>query len=533
MVQGQSTRTLRNRRWTVLESRRDCLASYVQRIGDLISWLLSAKRRIKSFQYPLMKLRKNILEPLRFDPSGSFNEQFGVNRADVDQLAVELEKIRDAMIGPELAMLAGKLPTPPARQPLDVGFFPLPKRLLDEYELDRRGSELGRLFKLANRIQALADRVVVLGIGGSHMGARALMEGCCQPYWNELSRGQRGSKPRLYFEGNNFDNDATQGLLYLLGAHEDKVAKDEYERWGLVVISKSGETLETATAFRQFLAALEKSCAGDAAQVSDLLVPVTGAGGKLDKMVRELGCQEIFTVPEGVGGRYSIFSAVGLVPAALLGINVIELLMGAVAMNDHFSTAPAAQNIILQYVAVNHLLEKQRGINIRVMSVWSKALECVGLWYDQLSAESLGKNELGFTPLTTVNTRDLHSRHQQHQQGKRDKVFNNFIVDDYRFDDLPIGARTLDYDSLNEIANKSLPDVMRAAVQGTNQALLADRIPFTNLHIPRVDELHLGQLFQMLMLATAVEGRLIGVNPYGQPGVEAYKKNMNRLLGRA
>jgi glucose-6-phosphate isomerase len=479
-----------------------------------------------------MKLRKNTLEPLRFDPSGAFLEKYGVAKTDVDKLAKELEKVRDAMIGPELDMLAGKQPTPEAMQPLDVGFFPMPKRLLEEYEKDRQGSELGRLFKVANRVQASADRVVVLGIGGSYMGARALMDGCCQPFWNELSRGQRGSKPRMYFEGNNVDNDATQGLLYLLGAHEGKVAKDEHERWGLVVISKSGGTLETAAALRQFLAALETSCGGDATKVRDLLIPVTGAGGKLDKMSKELGCQEMFPVPDGVGGRCSILSGVGLVPAALLGINVIELLQGAVAMNDHFTKAPAAENIVLQHVAVNHLLEKQRGINIRVMSVWSKALESVGLWYDQLSAESLGKNELGFTPLTTVNTRDLHSRHQQHQQGKRDKVFNNIIVDDYRFDDLPIGARNSDHDSLNEIADKTLPEVMRAAVQGTNEALLSDGRPYTNLYLPRVDELHLGQLFQMLMIATAVEGRLMGINPYGQPGVEAYKKNMNRLLGR-
>ncbi len=160
---------------------------------------------------------------------------------------------------------------------------------------------------------------------------------------------------------------------------------------------------------------------------------------------------------------------------------------------------------MLQFVAVHHLLEKQRGKNIRVMSVWSKALESVGLWYDQLSAESLGKEELGFTPLTTVNTRDLHSRHQQHQQGRRDKVFCNVIVDDYRFDSLPIGRRSSDHDSLNEIADKTLPEVMQAAIQGTNEALREDGHPTTNLHLPRVDELHLGQLFQMLMIATAVE----------------------------
>jgi glucose-6-phosphate isomerase len=336
----------------------------------------------------------------------------------------------------------------------------------------------------------------------------------------------------MYFEGNNVDNDSSQALLHLLGAHKNKPAATIDERWALVVISKSGGTLETAAAFRQFLSALEVSTGGDRNKLLELLVPVTGYGGKLHKMASELGVTDMYPVPDGVGGRFSILSAVGLVPAALLGVNVIELLQGAVAMTDHFAKAAAKENIILQHVAVNHLLEKKRKVSIRVMSVWSKALESFGLWYDQLSAESLGKNLLGFTPLTTVNTRDLHSRHQQHQQGARDKVFNNVIVDEYRFDHLAIGARESDADSLNEIAEKTLPEVMKAAIEGTNQALQEDGRPYTNLHVPCVDELHMGQLFQMMMLATVVEGRLMGINPYGQPGVESYKKNMNRLLGR-
>ena len=198
-------------------------------------------------------------------------------------------------------------------------------------------------------------------------------------------------------------------------------------------------------------------------------------------------------------------------------------------MTQHFRTAKAEDNIVLRVVAANHLLEKHRGIHIRVMSVWSKALESFGLWHDQLAAESLGKNLLGFTPLTTLNTRDLHSRHQQ---GKRDKVFNNIIVEENRFDSLAVGARSADADSLNEIAEKTLPEVMKAAIEGTNQALRDDGRPSTNLYIPLVDELHMGQLFQMMMLATVVEGRLLEINPYGQPGVEGYKKNRNRLLGR-
>jgi glucose-6-phosphate isomerase len=188
--------------------------------------------------------------------------------------------------------------------------------------------------------------------------------------------------------------------------------------------------------------------------------------------------------------------------------------------------------LVLQYTAVNHLLEVKRGAQIRLLSVWSKALESAGMWYDQLLAESLGKELKGAMPLTTVNTRDLHSRHQQHQEGRRDKVVNNLIVDNYRFDPLPIGSRDSDPDTLNDIADKTLIDVMSAAIEGTNQALRDDGRPSTNLHMPRVDEYCMGQYFQMLMLATVVEGRLLGVNPYGQPGVEAYKKNMNRILGR-
>lgn len=480
-----------------------------------------------------MKLRKNKLTPLAFDSTGAFLPQHGISPNDVESLYPELEAIRDRMFGEEMEMLTGGLTIPQEMQPLDAAFIDLPNRLLSEYEADRKGSELARLFRTCKRLHETVDRVVVLGIGGSYMGARALMDSCCQPYWNELSRAQRGSRPRMYFEGNNVDNDATQGLMGLLGANEGQAFDGIDQRWAMVVISKSGGTIETAVSFRQFLSLLETKCQGTGVNPADLIVPVTGDQGKLHRFVTDLGVEEIFPVPEGVGGRFSILSAVGLVPAALLGINVIELLTGAVAITDHFRDTPANENVVMQYVAVNHLLEKKRGVNLRVLSMWSKALESAGLWYDQLSAESLGKSGLGFTPLTTLNTRDLHSRHQQHQEGKRDKVFNNVVVDHYRCDPLPVGKRDNDADSLNEIGEKTLPEVMKAAIDGTNQALREDERPTTNLHLAKTDELHMGQFFQMMMLATVLEGRLMKINPYGQPGVEAYKKNMNRLLGRA
>lgn len=257
---------------------------------------------------------------------------------------------------------------------------------------------------------------------------------------------------------------------------------------------------------------------------------MTGTSGRLFEFARELGCRELFEVPEGVGGRFSVLSAVGLLPAAILGIDVVKLLEGARAMNEHFRTAPTGQNCVLQYVGACHLLETQSNVTIRVLSVWSKALESIGYWYDQLLAESLGKQELGATPITVVNTRDLHSRAQQHQEGRRDKVMTNLTVSNYRCDPVRIGASEIDHDRLNVIATKTLPDLMRAAIESTNQSYRDDHRPTTTIQLPGTEEYSIGQLLQMLMLATAVEGRLLGINPYGQPGVEGYKRYLKSKL---
>jgi glucose-6-phosphate isomerase len=469
---------------------------------------------------------------LRFDPSGSINADFGITQDQIDGLAGKLTSLRSEMVETDRAQYeSGDIPA--QKQPLDARFFWLPEEQLAAYEQDREQSELGRIFKVANSIHDQIDAVAVLGIGGSYMGARAMMEACCDPYHNELSRGARGSKPRMYFEGNNVDNDASAALLSRLaaGGYGDSAAE---KRFAIVVISKSGGTMETAVAFRQFLSALECSLGADATdQLHSLVIPVTGNSGKLHDLATSIGCNEIFSVPDGVGGRFSVLSSVGLMPAAMLGLDCIKLLEGAVAMNEHFKTADFQENVVLQYVAVNHLLAQHRDKTIRVMSVWSKALESVGLWYDQLLAESNGKQGLGVTPLTTLNTRDLHSRHQQHQQGRNDKVFNNVIVENYRSDHLAVGNSDRNQDTLNDIADRTLPEIMTAAIKGTNDALHEDGRPTTDIILPQIDTHVLGQLFQMLMIATVIEGRALGVNPYGQPGVEQYKRNMNKNLGRA
>lgn len=465
---------------------------------------------------------------LRYDAAGAMLAKTGTSPEKLEKLSPKLEKARTEVVATDTELFDNPDAIPQKKAPLDAGFFTLPETILAAYRQDHEASELGRILQTAGRLSELADRVVVLGIGGSYMGARAIMDACCQPYFNELDRGQRGGHPRMYFEGNNVDNDATQGLLNLL--RSDQPATSVADRWAIVVISKSGGTLETAVALRQFLAKLRTSCGGDAEKLRQLVVPVTGESGKLFDLAKALECPEVFQVPDGVGGRFSILSPVGLLPAAILGLDVVRLLEGAAAMNEHFRTAPVNENVVLQYVGVCHLMEKKRDATIRVLSVWSKALEAVGLWYDQLLAESLGKEEIGATPITAVNTRDLHSRAQQHQEGRLDKLHTNLIVDQPRTDPLAVGESELNQDELNRHATKTLPEIMAAAIAGTNEAYREGGRPTADIHLPQLDEYCLGQFFQMMMLATVVEGRLIGINPYGQPGVEGYKKNMNRIL---
>ena len=461
------------------------------------------------------------ITPLIFDPANAFISPGGITPAQIEGLKGKLDACRAELLAEDTEQdVDGN-----EDQRLDAGFLEMPERMLDAYQSDRENSDLGRILKTASRLSALVDKVVVLGVGGSYMGARALMEACCHPYHNELGRDQRGGKPRLYFAGNNVDNDWSQALLDFLQL--DSKGDGPEGKWALVVISKSGETLETAVSFRQFYTKL-KLLVGDE-QLADYVVPVTDETGKLASLAEAIGCKERYWIPDGVGGRFSVFSAVGLLPAAILGIDVVKLLESASAMNTHFRTAEMGQNVVMDYAAVNYLLE-EKGVSTRVMSVWSKSLESVGFWYDQLLAESLGKHEKGALPLTCVNSRDLHSRGQQHQEGVRDKVMNNIVLGSWRSDPLAVGESQWDQDELNSLSEKTLPQIMDAAVNATNRAYREDGRPTTNLYMRAANEAGLGQLFQMLMLATVLEGRLIGIDPYGQPGVEKYKKYMNQLL---
>lgn len=420
---------------------------------------------------------------------------------------------------------------PAEQQPLDAAFIDLPQKLLDNHRRKGDASDLGRIFSLANRLREQVDRVLILGIGGSSFGAQALFQALCHSYHNELPPKARLGVPRIYFEGNNVDTDTTQDLLELL---ETTCVDNETreERWGLIVISRAGDTLESALAYRIFHKEAAKFYGPRSPQLRQLVIPVTGAAGKLRNLCLAQGCAEddILTIPERVGGRYSVFTGAGLLPAAVMGLDVRAFLLGAASMTRRFLEEPFERNPVLQYAAVNYLMTEEVGKPIRVLAVWSKKLEALGHWYDHLLSESLSKNGRGPTPLTIVNTRDLHSRGQQHQEGKRDKVINNLVMKTPRTSPIVIGMADHNEDELNTLNRKSLPDILSAAHRGTAQAYHDVARPTADIVLPTLSEHTMGQLMQMLLLATVIEGKLMGVNPYSQPGVEAYKRNMRTIL---
>jgi glucose-6-phosphate isomerase len=445
----------------------------------------------------------------------------------IESLKSDLLKAREETLNDvELWQSGGTIP--PEKQPLDAGFIQWPEELLQDLSDKKAESLVGRLETCGGRLRELADSLVVLGIGGSYMGMRAMFEALRSPFYNEQSRTVRSGAPRIYFDGWNVDSDQQQTLLQLLNDRATDHKNAVEGRTAVIVISKSGGTLECAVAFRTFRELVEKQFPKLA---KDLIVPVTGDSGRLRNLSNAAGYKDIFSIPDGIGGRFSILTAVGLLPAAAAGMNIRALLQGAADMTQHFRSAPYESNVVLQYVAVGHRFETDLGMTTRILSTWGSKLEAVGLWYDQLLSESLGKHERGATPLTVVNTRDLHSRGQQHQEGRRDKLITNLLPGTPRQSPLAVPTHELDQDQLNQLVGVTMPTILQAAIDGTNKAYADENRPTADLVLPTIDEHTLGQLFQMLMLATVVEGRLVGTNPYGQPGVEAYKTNMQANLG--
>jgi glucose-6-phosphate isomerase len=454
-------------------------------------------------------------------PCAELQAQHFLPAEEVDRIKDRATKVRG-----QVAAERDLQNPPPALRPLQPGFIDLPQKMLDGYKRKQDASELGRVLRLAQRLRDNVDRVVILGAGGSYLAPKAICDALCHAHHNEMPAKLRMGKPRVYFEGNTFDNDSLQDLFELL---ENTCVEPEIveERWGLVVVSKSGDTMETAAAYRALKGEAAKFYGPKSEMLRRVIVPVTGPQGKFRDLFRADGFpdDDILTIPENVGGRFSAFTAVGLLPAAIMGLDVRAMLLGAATMTRRFIEEPFERNPVLQFAAVNYLMT-ERGKSTRVFSVWSKKLEAIGWWYDQLLAESLGKNGRGPTPVTVVGSRDLHSRGQQHQDGTRDKLINNLVVRQVRQPPVTVGHLERNEDDLNQFSRKGLPDLLDAAVRGASDAYAESARPTADVTLPMISEHTVGQLMQMLMLATVVEGRLMGTNPYGQPGGQAYKRHM-------
>lgn len=426
----------------------------------------------------------------------------GLKRADLVAMTPEVAKLHETIVG---RTGAGKE---------YLGFLDLPHQ---------PAAGLDKIKATGDRLAELGDRHIVLGIGGSYLGARALVEGLFSPYRNELSREDRGGRPRIYFEGNNLDADGMSALLDLCPDAHELGANDVT----LEVISKSGGTIETAVAFRVFRQRLEQAYGKGASQ---RIVATTDAGKGALKALADAKGYETFVIPDDVGGRFSILTPVGLLPAAVAGVDLHALVAGAKHMAERCAGADLMTNPAYLYAAIMHL-SYVSGRNISIMTAWSKCLEFVGFWYDQLAAESLGKDGTGRVPFTAVNTRDLHARGQQVQDGARNTVVTNLVVKASRRS-IDVQPDAADTDGLNYLTGWTLDSMLAGAKSGTQFAYARDQRPSLDVVIPQVNAFTLGQLFYFFELATLAEGYLQKVNPLDQPGVEAYKKFMFGNLGR-
>jgi glucose-6-phosphate isomerase len=415
--------------------------------------------------------------------------------------------------------------------PLEPGFVNLPQDLLDNFRRKQEASEVGKVMALANRLREQADRVVFLGAGGPYFGANALFMALKSAHHNELPPETRLGTPRVYFEGHSADNDALQDLLDLLQITcVDPEVREE--RWAVVSISKSGASLEPAVALRVFRREANEYYGLRSPWLTALFAAVTGTATRVREQFKAFGIPDdgVLTIPDDVGSRFSVFTAAGLLPAAVMGLDVRALLLGAAAMSRRFLEDPIERNPVLQFAGMNYLMTEEMGAPVRVLSVWSRKLAGIGMWYDHLLSETLGKQGRGPTPLTLVQTRDLYARGQQLQEGTRDRVVNNLMVAQPTGVPIQVAMADRNEDDLNQFSRKAIPDILKASHEGCSEAAYETARPTADLVLPVVSEHTIGQLLQMLMLATVVEARLAGVNPYSRPGVDIYRRGMYQSL---
>ena len=447
-------------------------------------------------------------DPLECDVAGIFATG-RIEERDLAALHGRLDAARVAVSAAAAGFAAG---TALAGSASDAAFIDRPERLLSAYHSARPASELFAILGTARRLREAVDRIVVLGAAGSSLGVRALFESCCHPCHNELSRGERGGRPRLSFAGFNFDNDAVRGLLELLdGAGRAGRPADLLDRWALVVASGSDAAPATAVETRVLLAALFAAVGGNRGTLSELFVPITSSSAALADLARAVACRDTFEIPSGDATAVSVFTAAGLLPTATAGIDVVRLLEGAATLNRRFREAPVAENPVLRFVGAARLAEDRLGATLRVVACWSRRLESLGLWYGRLLAESLGDGG-GVAPPAAVVARDLPL--VAGERGPRgSRLILNLFGGEPRCDRLalpPLDGPACNADGLDDLVGQSWPEMLARDFASTAEACARGQRPAVGLILPRIDEHAVGQLLQLLMLATAVEARLEG-----------------------
>ena len=467
-----------------------------------------------------------------FDYDNLFGEG-KVTEADVKSYEEDLKKAHEAMkVMREKGFIKAHLSKD--GEPEKVLFSELP--YIAEGHLNSPSS-LKHLQKLTDHVKNNIDAVVSLGIGGSYLGNRVLFDTYCGEFWNDKTDEERGGFPRIYFSGNNIDPRRTKDLIDQLKrlAGMIKSHKNRKGKILLLVISKSGGTLDTMSNFMVMYDALlkEENIELEVVAVTD---PNEEKPTLLKKLAKEKGW-ETYSVPDGVGGRFSVFCEVGLSLAACMGLDIESFLKGARDMDEACKTEnvwenPAMLNAVLKFAAY-----KKHGRSIEVMMPYGDYLKSVSEWYIQLLAESLGKQYdkdgkevcYGRTPLVAVGTTDMHSQTQQHQEGMLDKVVQFIKIKNWA-DDFVIPNVFPEAQKLADISGVKMSDALEVARQSNAGALASNGRYNACFILPELTMYHLGELLYMLAMSVAYEGELANVDAFNQPGVEAYKRIMGPKL---
>lgn len=377
--------------------------------------------------------------------------------------------------------------------------------------------EFKRIKIAAKKIQSDSDILLVAGIGGSYLGARAAIEFLRHGFYNDLSKEARKT-PRIYYIGNSMNSTYIQDVIELLEGHD----------FSINVISKSGTTTETAIAFRVFRELLIKKYGREGA-AKRIYATTDKARGALKTLADTEG-YECFVIPDDVGGRFSVLTAVGLLPIAASGADIDALMQGAangreIALNRNFEENPA-----LQYAALRNILHR-KGKSVEILANYEPSMHYISEWWKQLFGESEGKDQRGIMPASVDLTTDLHSMGQFIQDGSR-IMFETVMNIETPRKDFELKSDENNLDGLNYLAGKKMSYVNQCAMKGTIAAHVDGGVANLLVNIPAQDELSLGELFYFFEYACGVSGYISGINPFNQPGVEFYKSNMFKLLGK-